>query len=163
MFIIVMGVSGCGKTTIGRLLGESLGWPFYDGDDFHPAANVAKMASGVPLEDEDRAGWLAALAHLIQVRAGAGEQGVIACSALKESYRALLRGADPGAVRFVFLKGSYEVIVERLRCRGGHFMKPELLASQFATLEEPLDALCVDVDLPEVEIVGRVRELVEMS
>ena len=118
MFIILMGISGSGKTTIGRMLAQRLGWPFYDGDDYHPPANVAKMAAGVPLDDEDRAGWLAALAALIEEGLAAGEHGVIACSALKETYRDVLRRSDRERVKFVYLRGSYEVLFERMKGRG---------------------------------------------
>jgi gluconokinase len=153
MFIIVMGVSGCGKTTIGARLAERLGWPFYDGDDFHPARNVEKMASGQPLDDHDRAGWLARLADLIRERSAAGQDGVLACSALKEAYRELLRGAAPGRTRFVYLKGSYEVILARMELRDSHFMPPAMLQSQFDSLEEPAGALTIAVTLPPAEIV----------
>jgi gluconokinase len=137
MFIVVMGVSGSGKTTIGRMLAQDLGWPSYDGDDFHSPKNVAKMAAGAPLNDEDRAPWLETLAAFIRDKTQAGENGVLACSVLKKSYRDVLRKYDRKHIRFVYLKGSYEVILERMKRRGEHFMKPEMLKSQFATLEEP--------------------------
>ncbi len=158
MFIILMGIAGSGKTTIGRMLAQRLGWPFYDGDDFHPPANVAKMAAGLPLDDEDRAGWLAELADIIQSGLAAGENGVIACSALKESYRDVLRRPDRERVKFVYLKGSYEVLFERMKGRGEHFMKPKMLQSQFATLEEPRGILTIDVALPQDEIVQKIME-----
>jgi gluconokinase len=144
MFVIVMGVSGSGKTTIGGALAQRLGCPFYDGDDFHPPANVAKMASGIPLTDEDRAGWLAALTDIIRSGLVSGAKGVIACSALKESYRNLLR-LDHRHVKFVYLKGSYELILSRMQTRAGHYMKPTMLQSQFAALEEPAGVLTVDI------------------
>ena len=157
MFIIVMGVSGSGKTTIGKKLAEKLGWPFFDADDFHPRENVAKMVAGIPLNDQDRAGWLAALSKLIQQETSAGNSGVLACSALKESYRQVL---SCGQVRFVYLKGTYELILARMASRGGHFMKPAMLVSQFATLEEPSSALTVDISLPEDEIVQAILETI---
>jgi gluconokinase len=159
MFVIVMGVSGSGKTTIGKGLAGKLGYRFYEGDDFHPAANMAKMAAGVPLDDEDRAGWLAALASVIRDALERGESGVIACSALKEKYRAMLR-IDAGRVRFVYLEGSYEVIRERMETRQGHFMKPALLRSQFEALEEPQGELTVDIGLSPEEIIQSVAKVV---
>jgi gluconokinase len=113
MFIVVMGVSGSGKTTIGRSLAQRLDWPFYDGDDFHSPQNVAKMSAGLPLTDGDRAGWLDALAAVIRDGIQAGRNGVIACSVLKKAYRDVLRESDREQVRFVYLKGSYEVILAR--------------------------------------------------
>lgn len=158
MFIIVMGVSGSGKTTIARLLAQRLGWPFYEGDAFHPPANIAKMGTGVPLDDEDRLGWLDALASLIDTKTQASENGVIACSALKKAYRDVLRRYDSKQVKFVYLRGSYDVIFERMKGRGKHFMKPEMLQSQFAILEEPQGVLTVDVTLLPDEIVQNIME-----
>jgi gluconokinase len=155
MFVIVMGVSGCGKSTIGRLLAERLDCPFYDGDDFHPAANIAKMSQGIPLNDEDRAGWLAALADLIRSSLQKGESGVLACSALKQHYRDILR-VDDKQVKFVYLKGSYELIKARMLARPGHYMKPGMLDSQFAALEEPVDAVTVSIENSPQEIVSLV-------
>jgi gluconokinase len=134
--LIVMGVSGSGKSTVAAALGKRLGWRFEDGDKFHPAANVAKMAAGHPLTDEDRWPWLNAIADEIERACKAGEHVVIACSALKHAYRdVLLRGRKD--VRFVFLDGSQALIAERLARRKGHFMPPDLLTSQFSTLERP--------------------------
>ncbi|MBK3660041.1 gluconokinase [Bradyrhizobium diazoefficiens] len=134
--LIVMGVSGSGKSTIAELLGKRLGWRFEDGDSFHPASNVAKMKAGHPLTDEDRWPWLNAIADEIARTCDKGEQIIIACSALKHTYRdVLLRGRDD--VRFVFLKGTQELIADRLAHRKGHFMPPGLLTSQFNTLEPP--------------------------
>jgi gluconokinase len=155
MFVIVMGVSGCGKSTIGRLLAERLDCPFYDGDDFHPAANIAKMSQGIPLNDEDRAGWLAALADLIRSSLQKGMSGVLACSALKQRYRDILR-VDDKQVKFVYLKGSYELIKARMLARPGHYMKPGMLDSQFAALEEPVDAVIVSIENSPQEIVSLV-------
>jgi len=157
MFVIVMGVSGSGKTTIGRLLANQMDCRFYEGDDFHPPANVAKMSAGIPLTDEDRAGWLAALAELIQTGLNHEECGVIACSALKEKYRHML-AVDPGKVKFVYLKGSFEVVLPRLQKRRGHFMKPGLLHSQFTALEEPSTALVFDIRQSPEGIVQKVME-----
>lgn len=154
MIVVLMGVSGAGKTTIGERLAAALGWPFYDGDELHPAANVEKMRRGEALDDADREPWLAALANLIDGLAAEGRSAVVACSALKESYRERLRA--PGVV-FVWLEGDYDVIRKRLVARQDHFMKAALLPSQFATLEEPKDAIVVDVDAPPDEIVARIR------
>ena len=160
MFIIIMGVSGCGKSTIGAMLAERLGWPFYDGDDFHPAANIAKMAAGVPLNDTDRADWLTALGDMIDKRNTAGAEGVLACSALKESYRGMLRR---GSVQFVYLKGNYETILRRMEMRGPHFMKPDMLQSQFAALEEPAEAVTLDVDQSPTEIVQKIMGAIKQD
>lgn len=151
-FVIVMGVAGSGKTTVGERLAARLGWHFYDADAFHPAENVAKMANGTPLTDEDRAPWLAALHALIAASLKEGQPGVLACSALKESYRQqLLEGSE--GVLLVYLRGSYELIWSRLSQRTGHFMKPQMLRSQFEALEEPANALTLDVSLAVDEIV----------
>ena len=134
--LIVMGVSGSGKSTIAEALGRRLGWRFEDGDSFHPPSNVAKMAAGHPLTDEDRWPWLNAIADEIGRICKARDHVIIACSALKHAYRdVLLRGRND--VRFVFLKGTQELIADRLAHRKGHFMPPELLTSQFRTLESP--------------------------
>ena len=136
MIVIVAGVSGSGKTTVGALLAGQLGWRFADADDFHPAANVAKMRAGVPLTDEDRWPWLQAIADEIDRVCKAGERAVIACSALKHAYRDILvHGRDD--VRIVFLEGTQDLIAHRLAARKGHFMPPGLLTSQFRTLEPP--------------------------
>jgi gluconokinase len=157
VFIIIMGVSGSGKTTIGQALAARLGCPFYDSDDFHPPANVAKMAAGIPLTDADRAGWLAALAAVIRRSLQKGEPGVMACSALKEKYRAKLC-VDPDQVRFVYLKGSFNVILKRIQRRSGHYMQPALLESQFETLEEPQGAVVEEITLP---LDGIVQDIIE--
>lgn len=135
MVVIVFGVSGAGKTTIGRLLAEELGWRFIEGDDFHPPANVEKMSKGIPLTDEDREPWLTSLRKEIERSLAARENAVMACSALKKKYRGLLRVSEE--VQFVYLRGTCERIAAQLRGRHGHFMDPDLLQSQFADLEEP--------------------------
>jgi gluconokinase/shikimate kinase len=148
--LVVMGVSGSGKSTIAKPLAQRLGWPFQEGDDLHPAANVAKMTAGIPLDDSDRAPWLAAIADWIAERLRAGGGGVVTSSALRRAYRDRLRAAG-GGVTFVFLKGSKAVIAERVSQRHGHFMPPTLLDSQFDTLEEPTadeHAIVVDIDQP---------------
>jgi gluconokinase len=151
-----MGVSGSGKSTIGQMLAESLGWEFHDGDDLHPEANKRKMHSGLALTDEDRAPWLLTIRNLISSIVGAGRNAVIACSALKQSYRDQIV-VDPAAVKIVFLKGSAELIASRIQSRIGHFMSPTLLQSQFDTLEEPRDAIVVDIDASPAEIVRAIR------
>jgi gluconokinase len=156
MIVIVMGTTGSGKTTIGNLLAKRMGWEFVDADDFHPPANVEKMKQGIPLTDADREPWLKALHDKIVEWNTEKRNVVLACSALKQSYRDELR-ASPG-VKFVYLKGSYELFSERVLARKGHFAKQDLLASQFATLEEPKDAITVDAARPPEEIVSEVRK-----
>ncbi len=160
--IVVMGVSGSGKSTVGERLASRLGWSYEDGDAYHPPGNVAKMHAGHPLTDDDRRPWLAAIAEAIDRRTAAGQPFVIACSALKRAYRDILvHGRDD--VRIVYLKGSREVIASRLKARKGHFMPPDLLDSQFATLEEPACdeyAIAVDIDASVETIVdGIMRRL----
>jgi gluconokinase len=156
--IVVMGVSGCGKTTVGSLLGERLGWPFADADAFHPSENVAKMRSGTPLTDADRAPWLDAIAHWIDQKRASGEHGVVACSALKRRYRARIIG-DRKDVRLVHLDGSYELIARRMAERPHHYMPVALLRSQFEALESPApeeDPLVIPIEAPPGEIVERI-------
>jgi len=159
-FFIVMGVSGCGKSSVGKALAENLGWDFYDADDFHPPANVAKMASGIPLDDSDRAPWLDSLHNLISSSLKADSPGVLACSALKERYRQQLTGNDD-AVQIVHLKGSYDLIWSRMEIRTDHYMKPHMLKSQFETLEEPTNALTIDISMSLDEIVQEILEYVK--
>ncbi|HEX8846422.1 MAG TPA: gluconokinase [Pyrinomonadaceae bacterium] len=156
MVIILFGVAGAGKTVIGLKLAAELGWKFYDADDFHSPANIEKMSKGIPLTDEDRRPWLERLAELIKTCVGRGENVVLACSALKDSYRQRLKSGDD--VKLVYLKGDYALIKERLKKRRGHFINPELLRSQFETLEEPQgEALVVDVAPSPGEIVQAIR------
>jgi gluconokinase len=154
-FYILMGVSGCGKTAVGKLLANQLGWDFYDADDFHPPENVAKMANGIPLDDSDRAPWLASLNKLISSSLKAGKSGVLACSALKERYRQKLVDGNDG-VQIVYLKGSYDLIWSRMGKRTDHYMKPHMLKSQFETLEEPTNALTMDISLSVDDVVQEI-------
>ncbi|MGA8366326.1 MAG: gluconokinase [Candidatus Acidiferrales bacterium] len=156
MIVIVMGPEGVGKTTVGTLLARELGWQFVDADDFHPPANIEKMARGIPLTDTDRAPWLAALHDAIMHWDAERRNVVLACSALERSYRARL--AQNADVEFVYLKGSYELIAQRIRTREGHFAHEDLLASQFAILEEPQDAITVDASRTPEEIAEEVRK-----
>ncbi len=144
MIIILMGVSGSGKTTLGRLLAQNLGWPFYDGDDFHPQANIDKMRQGIPLTDDDRDAWLTALRCLIDTLIRDRQSAILTCSALKQTYRDRLSAGQPEA-RFVYLKGNYNLVCQRLLARQGHFMPAELLKSQFGTLEEPDNVPTIDI------------------
>jgi gluconokinase len=150
-----MGVTGSGKTTAGTLLAAQLGWEFADADCFHPAANVDKMARGIALTDADRMPWLAELRVVAVQWMAEGKNAVLACSALKRSYREVL--GIGGDVHMVYLKGSYEVIAARLRERHGHFATEAILADQFAVLEEPGDAIVVDVELSPTEMVAEIR------
>jgi gluconokinase len=155
VIVIIFGVSGAGKTTIGEMLAQELGWQFYEADDFHPQANIDKMGQGIPLTDEDRWPWLERLHKQIERSLEASEDAVLACSALKEKYRRYLRLNDQ--VKLVFLRGDYELIADRLRKRRGHFMDPELLQSQFDDLEEPQPGEGAVV----IELEGSPRELVQ--
>ncbi|HEY4293180.1 gluconokinase [Luteibacter sp.] len=157
MITIVMGVSGSGKSSIGEVLATRLGQPFVDGDNLHPPANLEKMARGVALDDTDRGPWLEAIVVEMDRHREAGESLVLACSALKQRYRNFLRSGHDD-VRFVYLRGSRELLAGRLDRRAGHFFDPTLLDSQLATLEEPSEdeALRVDIGLPPAEIVERI-------
>ncbi len=156
--LIVMGVSGSGKSTVGRLLAERLGCRFEDADAHHPAANVAKMHAGIPLSDADRAPWLATLRALLASSLAANEALVLACSALKQTYRAQLQVDD--RVRFIYLHGDEATLAARAAARRDHFMPPGLLPSQFATLEEPRDALWVEVNQPPAAIVEVILRII---
>jgi len=142
LVLYIIGVSGCGKSTIGRALSEETGIPFYDGDDFHPPANIQKMASGSALTDEDRWGWLEAINKFAQEKSKAHAL-IIACSALKQKYRLLLEKDLDGKCKWIHLQNDFELIAERLKKRTDHFMPPALLASQFEALEIPTDALSI--------------------
>ena len=156
--VVVMGVSGSGKSTVGAALADRLGWIFVDGDSLHPAANVAKMQAGQPLDDHDREPWLTAIAGQIDAWGRHRTPGVITCSALKRRYRDRIIG-DRADVRLIYLAGTREVIARRLSARHGHFMPASLLDSQFATLEPPEieeNAIAVDIDRPIISIVDRI-------
>lgn len=155
--LIVMGVSGSGKTTVGRELAQALGWSFIEGDDLHTRSNVEKMAHGIPLTDQDRQPWLQAIRDRISELLAAGQSAVISCSALKKSYRDFLT-AGCGEVGFIYLKGSFELMRERLAKRKGHYMPVDLLASQFKDLQEPDDAIVVDVNQASDAIVLQLQQ-----
>lgn len=156
MFIVITGVAGAGKTTLGKLLAKTLGWRFYEGDDFHPVANVEKMRRGEALTDADRQPWLDALRAVIQSALDNRENGILACSALKSRYRAHLRVNEQ--VVFVHLAATPELIERRLEQRKGHFMNPSLIQSQFATLETSQTALSLDASLPPAVLVQQIRD-----
>ena len=156
MIIVLMGVTGSGKTAVGQNLAASLGWQYFDADEFHSAANIEKMKSGVPLNDADRKPWLESLQRVIRDSLKKAEPAVLACSALKKSYRDMLLIDE--RVRFVYLKGDYDLIKERLRARSDHYMNPSLLDSQFETLEEPNDALQIDIGSSPDAIVEIIRQ-----
>ena len=157
--LVVMGVSGCGKTTLGEGLAKALDWPFFDADDFHPAENVAKMKAGIPLNDTDRSPWLLRLNALLQ----ANPHAVLACSALKERYRDVLKAELPN-LRFVHPHGAFEIIAVRIEARSketGHYMPASLLQSQFEALEMCEDALMVDIEMARQERVAFVLKVLD--
>jgi gluconokinase len=155
LIILVMGVEGSGKTTVGKLLAQSLGWMFADADDFHSASNKDKMSRGIPLDDADRGPWLSAIHNYLLDQTETGNNIVLACSALKQSYRQQLqKGVE---ITIVYLKGSFDLFHSRLQERPAHFAKANLLASQFESLEEPVDAMAIDASLPENEIVRQIK------
>jgi gluconokinase len=156
MVIIIMGVAGSGKTTIGLLLAKELGWTFFDADDYHSAANRAKMSTGIALTDDDRANWLLMLKELITQNIHKGNDAVLACSALKHSYRKTLEVNDQ--VKFIHLRGTYEQIKKRLDRRSSHFMTAGMLDSQFDTLEEPQNAFTVDITNTPQDILVIIRK-----
>ncbi len=161
MIVLLMGVSGAGKTTVGTMLASQLGWEFADADDYHPAANVEKMRNGVPLTDADREPWLERLRALIVAWIASGKSAVLACSALKEAYRdRLMVGAE---VRVVYLKADRELLRERLLLRRGHYMKEGMLESQIETLEEPADAIVLDARSSVEDVVREIRVRVTES
>ena len=155
MILIIFGVSGAGKTTVGRLVARELGWRFIEGDEFHPQSNIEKMRSGHPLTDEDRWPWLKQLRQQIERLVSAGENAVLACSALKRTYRDRLRANDE--VKFVFLRGDYALIEKQVRSRHGHFMNPALLQSQFNDLDEPQP----DENVLTIELAGTPEQIVD--
>ena len=162
MFYVVMGVSGTGKSTIGKLLSDRTGWNFYDADDFHPITNIVKMKGGIPLTDEDRLPWLQKLEQLITHSLQSDRPGILACSALKSDYRQILRNGRSEVV-FIYLRGDYECIQTRILQRTGHFMSSDLLRSQFDTLEEPEDAVVIDVSQSREAIVEEILDKVSYS
>ena len=153
MVVVIFGVAGVGKTTVGKILADDLGWKFYDADDFHPAANIEKMRTGVPLTDQDRQPWLEQLRELIERSLAMNEDAVVACSALKKKYRDELR-AGPD-VKFFFLRAGHERIREQLKNRRGHYFDPNLLDAQFADLEEPNSAQ----DAVTIAVAGQPRDV----
>jgi gluconokinase len=159
--IIVMGVAGSGKTTLGKKLAEALACPFYEGDDFHPPANVKKMSQGVALTDEDREPWLRLLVENINIWKQANPVFVLACSALKAKYRRILE--TNGKVQWIYLKGSFDLVSQRLSKRVGHYFPSELLQSQFHDLEEPTDALVLDMALPVAKMVEITRDQLSLE
>jgi gluconokinase len=164
MIIVIFGVSGAGKTTVGKMLAKQLGWRFLEADDFHPAANIEKMRNGHPLTDEDRWPWLNRLRKQIEQLVSAGENAVLACSALKRAYRDRLRVSE--AVKFVFLRGDYAVVEKQLRSRHGHFMNIALLQSQFDDLEQPQpdeNVITIELGRTPEEIVERIETKVNLT
>jgi len=162
MVLILIGPMGCGKTTIGKMLGKKLGWPFYDADDFHPKENVEKMRAGIALTDEDRKVWLKKLHGNIQRWLKHRQSTILACSALKQVYRDLL-GVNQKAVRTVYLKGSYPLLRKRIEGRQHPYMDKNLLKSQLDTLEEPKDGLCVDISTTPELIVSTIIKNLKLS
>lgn len=157
--LVIMGVSGCGKSTIGKKLALELGLPFIEGDDFHPVENVAKMSAGIPLDDRDRQDWLSALnSHL---KKGYEAGAVVSCSALKKSYRTMLGQDLNQKLTWIYLKGDYEVIYKRMQERSDHYMPPDLLQSQFDILEAPVDAIEISVSLPPDAMVKAICDKIK--
>jgi gluconokinase len=161
MNIILMGVSGCGKTSIGKILARKTGKKFLDGDDYHPPENIRKMQAGEPLNDDDRKPWLQELMRLLD-EAGKGKGCILACSALKQSYRDMLSGSSGSEVVFVYLKGSRDLIAKRLNARVGHYFPKNLLESQFSDLEEPSDTLTIEIDLDPESIADRIIRMLNI-
>lgn len=158
MIIILMGVSGSGKTAIGRRLSKALNIDFFEGDDFHPKSNVDKMSKGIPLSDEDRVPWLESIRrHILNSNK---KDLIVACSALKKSYRDVLK-QDISNIKFVYLKGDFELIKRRVENRKNHFMKVNLLKSQFEALEEPKEAIGIDASKNLYEIIREIKEVIE--
>jgi gluconokinase len=163
MLCIIMGVAGSGKSTIGKLLRDRTGWTFYDADDFHPPENIDKMRRAIPLNDEDRRTWLFVLQGLIARIFSQQEDAILACSALKEDYRQILQ-RDYQDIVWIYLRGDYDFIINRIEQRQGHFFPKEVLRSQFAILEEPETALTLDISLPPAAIADKIfAYLVELG
>lgn len=159
VIVLLMGPAGSGKTTVGKLLADQLSWEFADGDDFHPPANIAKMSQGIPLTDEDRLPWLQSIRDAMLQWQAQGRSAVVACSALKRSYRDLLGiGSNAKDIKLVYLKGTYDLLLERLHSRTGHYMKEQMLASQLTDLEEPADAITINISRSPEQIVSEVRK-----
>ena len=161
MLIIITGVSGVGKTTIGKLLSENIGWAFYEGDDYHTNVNLAKMRNGTPLTDDDRRPWLDALRGKISEIVLHEEDAILSCSALKESYRFRL-GSGLKDIVFVYLRGDYQLVQNRISERVGHYMSPDLLSSQYSDLEEPQNAIIVDAALEPMVIISYLKEALSL-
>lgn len=160
--VLLMGVAGSGKTTVGRLLAADLGWAYHEADDFHPVANKDKMGRGIPLDDTDRTPWLAAIRAAMEASLAAGRRAVFTCSALKASYRhALLDGLD--GVQLVHLAGDHDLLRARLLERRDHYMKPGMLDSQLAALEPPTDALTLNIGPPPAELVAAIKARLEQK
>jgi gluconokinase len=162
MVLLLMGVTASGKTTVGHLLRDQLGWPFYDGDDFHPPANIEKMSKGIPLTDDDRRPWLASLHRVMADAEAAGTSAIVASSALKEAYRQILSDGLR-TLRIVYLKGDPATLQARLDHRVGHFMPKTMLPSQMAALEEPKDAIVVNAGQPPNVIVQQILDALKLS
>lgn len=163
MIVLLMGPAGSGKTTVGKLLAAQLSWEFADGDDFHPPANIAKMSRGIPLTDEDRIPWLQSIRDTMRQWQAQGQNVVLACSALKRSYRDVLCvHSNAKDLKLFYLKGTYDLLLERLHSRKGHYMKERMLASQLADLEEPEDALAIDVSKSPEEIASEIRKHLDL-
>ena len=152
---LIMGVSGSGKTSVGKALAQKLGWDFFDADDFHPAENIAKMTAGIPLDDSDRAPWLAALHQVLSATLKSNHHPILACSALKHKYRVQLLEGLAG-LEIIYLKENYDLIWSRMSAREGHYMKPEMLKSQLAALEEPVDAFVLDISLSLNDMIDKI-------
>jgi gluconokinase len=161
VIVIIMGTTGAGKTTIGIMLATQLSWQFADADTFHPPANIEKMSHGIPLTDADRAPWLAAMRKAILEWIAAGKNVVLACSALKRAYRDELSPSPE--VKIVYLKGDYALFAERIRHRHGHFAGEQILAGQFADLEEPTDAITIDAAQSPEQIVAEIRKRLALA
>jgi len=161
MIIVLMGVTGSGKTTVGKLLADELGWKYYDADDFHSPANVEKMKRGIPLDDADRKPWLESLRDLIRSRLERGENGVLACSALKEKYRAILSSGIMIPLYWVFLQGSFKLIKKRMEERKDHFLPAGLLSSQFDALQIPANCITIDISNSPDKIIEMIIPQIE--